>query len=276
MPQIQEIPQSLIDERAAEMLGRSFEAGVAFVRQARSHGVPFEALQRLAQKPNDPWWAHLDELVPKPEAALVPAQAATPWSPTDDERKVVSRFVESNLKFWRDVHGIDLRLPEDVYPLFPRLVPGFERYIVMPQIGLNAIWEGQSRSFKAWKYFDTEPEAFVTQNERSAAKTGLYVILVRESVEPDSDLLNLSASMVKKRKLKTETLAERLVHGHQYYIETKGHLDVNGWTICSGSRYSDGGVPYAYWRGADREVRVDWSGVDDRDPSSGPRAAVTL
>ncbi|HEY9480734.1 MAG TPA: hypothetical protein VIR98_00705 [Candidatus Paceibacterota bacterium] len=268
-------------------LGVISEFSITCGRIARTSGVPLEVIQRLGESKSDPFWVQLKDSLKRAAEPVEPilgsvatpvgqVQIAGPWVPTDDERKIVSRFVESNCKFWRDVHGIDLQLPDDVFPIFPRLVPGFGRYIVMPKIGLNAIWDGQLKSFKAWKYFDTKPEAFVTENERDAAETGLYVILVRESVEPDDDLCNMSAGMVKKRKLKTETLAERLVHGHQFFFETQQYLDVNDWTICSGSRYSGGGVPSVRWDDAGREVQVGWDGVGGRGPSSGPRAAVTL
>jgi hypothetical protein len=263
-------------------LGVISEFSVTCGRIARTSDIPFEVIQRLGESKNDPFWTQFRENLKRaagqPEVATVstPVKPVEPWDPSIGERRLVNRSVELNLKFWRDIHGIDLQLPENVYSIFPRLVPGFERYIVMPQVGLNAIYVGQSKSFRAWKYFDAEPEAFVTENERDAQKTGLYVILVRESVEPDRDLLNVSAGMVKKRKLATETLAERLIHDHQFWFENKQHLDVNGWTICSGSRCSDGGVPLANWRGGTHKVQVHWNGVDYRLPALGPRAAVTL
>ncbi|KKT39348.1 MAG: hypothetical protein UW28_C0036G0014, partial [Parcubacteria group bacterium GW2011_GWA2_44_13] len=40
----------------------------------------------------------------------------------------------------------------------------------------------------------------------------------------------------------------------KYFKETGKHLDISNWTLCSGSRYSDGGVPVVGWYG-------DYSGM---------------
>ncbi len=70
------------------------------------------------------------------------------------------------------------------------------------------------------------------------------------------------------------TLRERMLMEIQYFKETGNHLDVVGWTICSGSRFSDGGVPCVDFHGAHDEVNVYWYGVDGSDPAGGLRQPV--
>ncbi|KKT39089.1 MAG: hypothetical protein UW28_C0040G0008, partial [Parcubacteria group bacterium GW2011_GWA2_44_13] len=48
----------------------------------------------------------------------------------------------------------------------------------------------------------------------------------------------------------------------KYFKETGKHLDISNWTLCSGSRYSDGGVPCVRWDSHYSEM-----GVDGADPS---------
>lgn len=64
--------------------------------------------------------------------------------------------------------------------------------------------------------------------------------------------------------LKGITLRERLLLEIAYFKETGDHLDINNWTLCSGSRSSDGSVPYVRWYPDDGEVRVYWYCSGDR------------
>lgn len=70
------------------------------------------------------------------------------------------------------------------------------------------------------------------------------------------------------------TLRERLFLELAYFTETGEHLDVTGYTICSGSRDSDGGVPGVYWSADYRGVGVRWYDVGRRGATNGLRQAV--
>ena len=70
------------------------------------------------------------------------------------------------------------------------------------------------------------------------------------------------------------TLEERLLLEIEYFKKTGKHLDVENWTLCSGSRYQDGYVPSAYWDGD--EFGVDWYGSDGRFACGRARSAVFL
>ena len=71
------------------------------------------------------------------------------------------------------------------------------------------------------------------------------------------------------------TLLERLILEVKYFTETGKHLDVKGVTLCTGSRNSDGNVPYVDWFSDASEVCVGWYDVDDSGPMVGLRSAVS-
>jgi len=62
------------------------------------------------------------------------------------------------------------------------------------------------------------------------------------SIEPDATILGKSAREADSH-MTGITLRERLLMEIEYFKETGQHLDVKGWTICSGSRDSVGCVP---------------------------------
>lgn len=96
-------------------------------------------------------------------------------------------------------------------------------------------------------------------------KDGAYTVRVRRRVEVDEENKNLSAEQLKTKGDAGITLLEYLLLFLGYYITTKKCLDEVNWTLCSGSRYSDGCVPHAYWLPGHREFYVRWAGSDYRD-----------
>lgn len=123
----------------------------------------------------------------------------------------------------------------------PPMQPGLDRLLVMQEgFGPNKYYEASERYFSCWKYTDDLDEATRGRNEREWDKT--YAIWVRSRKEADEELKNLSANTLKKKKIKTITLAERIWFGLDWYIEKKEHLDEQNITLCAGSRVSDGDV----------------------------------
>ncbi len=66
----------------------------------------------------------------------------------------------------------------------------------------------------------------------------------KKVIEADKELKSLSANNLKKQGIACITLRERLIMELQYFKETGGHLDIDNWTLCAGSRDSDGLVPH--------------------------------
>ena len=150
--------------------------------------------------------------------------------------------------------------------VLPDYEKGFDRLIVIPRgLTLNPVWAACQKVFagKTWSAYGDDLDASVPVNDRMS--TASYAIRVRERVEADEELKNLSANDLKKKKIAGITLLERLVYGLKYFDETGNHLDRENRTLCSGSRRSGGDVPDVDLD-SDGRVHVGWynpSGSDD-------------
>jgi hypothetical protein len=83
-----------------------------------------------------------------------------------------------------------------------------------------------------------------------------YAVRNRDRVEADKENKNISADELATRGILSSTCLERLIHGYKYCVKTGNHLDIDNWTLCSGSRGSGGSVPsvgfgyglvFVYW-----------------------------
>jgi len=97
----------------------------------------------------------------------------------------------------------------------------------------------------------------VSINDRSPS-SGSYAIWLRDRVEADEEHKNKSANYLKSANISGITLLERLLFEFKYFRETGKHLDVQNWTLCSGSRYTGGGVPRVDWGPGSRGLWVYW------------------
>jgi hypothetical protein len=113
--------------------------------------------------------------------------------------------------------------------------------------------------FPCWRGYDNFDGM---ESDRTSNKA--YSIKVKANVEADENLKNLSADDLKEKGIKGITLLERLVLEKDYFLKTGKHLDINNVTACTGSRYSDGHVPYVDWN--DDRLKVYWYSVDNRYP----------
>lgn len=96
----------------------------------------------------------------------------------------------------------------------------------------------------------------------------------RKNVEADSEFANMSADDLEKAGHVGITLRERIIMERQYFDETGKHLDIENWTLCSGSRNSVGYVPLADWD--DDKFRVCWFLRDFQGSYLRSRQAITL
>jgi len=86
----------------------------------------------------------------------------------------------------------------------------------------------------------------------------------KKTVEADEELRNKLADDLEKEGIQGITLRERLIMELQYFEETGKHLDIDNFTLCAVSRYSDGRVPLVGWDTDDRGVCVGWDNSDNR------------
>lgn len=89
---------------------------------------------------------------------------------------------------------------------------------------------------------------------------GGYIIALRPCSEADEENKNLSADRCHELGIFGMTLLERMMLELWYFWRTKKHLDIDNWTLCSGSRYLDGNVPSVFFR--DDKVHVGWYDSD--------------
>src|SRR3989344_2224068 len=189
---------------------------------------------------------------------------------------VVGNSTETQLARWLSLYraiGITLD-PSQVK--IPERKSGFDRLIVVskgmtPQKAFDlctARFGGKTR-----KYTSESLNSVVPTSDRTADK-GPYAVWVRDLQEADEELKNLSATMLTEQSIAGITLTERLLLEIAYHQETKQHLDTGNWTLCSGSRYSGGGVPDVLW--GDDELEVLWNCSDNRHSRLRSRAVVTL
>jgi hypothetical protein len=155
--------------------------------------------------------------------------------------------------FYQDL-GIEsyfsgVRIPDDP--------GGFERVIIMaPGIMSQKAYDFCARDFKCWKWIDKNLDEIIVSDRTT--KNGPYAIRIRDRVEADEELKNLSANDLKKQNILGITIEERLIFGLKYFKETGKHLDINNWTLCVGSRYADGNVPSVHWHSHYGEMDVYW------------------
>lgn len=119
--------------------------------------------------------------------------------------------------------------------------------------------------FTAWKYVERELDVAIPTNDRSEA-SGDYAIWLRDRVEADEEHKSKSADDLSQAGIKGITTRERLLLELWYEWKNRSqHLDIENWTLCSGSRDGDGSVPDVGWDSDGRELGVGWYDRDDRD-----------
>ena len=129
--------------------------------------------------------------------------------------------------FWIKMNFINLYIP--------RRPASDWRLLIMVDLLLEEIaWKYRELKIPYWQYYN-DLDVEIVRNDRTA-QSGPYAIWVRDRQEADEELKNLSASKLAEMKISTETLAERMIHGLTYYLETGQHLDIKNITLCGGSR----------------------------------------
>ena len=148
-----------------------------------------------------------------------------------------------------------------------------QKGLTMNQIAeaLRKLLIAHDPAWKLWQYAD-DLDKVVTHNIRTSAQS--YAIWVRVDQESDEEFRGQSTRQADSDMLIGVTLLEHLVHRMVYLVETRQHLDHEGFTLCSGSRNSDGSVPDAHWYPGSREVFVSWRALGGSSQSGGVRRAV--
>lgn len=163
-------------------------------------------------------------------------------------------------KFYEKVFGEDVDFSNVSIPK----KPGENWWLIILAKGmtLEKLFQKCREKFGVWKWTEDNLDKIVISDRTS--KDGHYAIWVRANIEADEEFKNLSANQLKKQSHKGITLEERLVLELFYFWKTKKHLDIQNWTLCSGSRCADGRVPNVHWDGDKMRVsRYDSDDVRD-------------
>lgn len=167
--------------------------------------------------------------------------------------------LQEMVRFYQEVFGLELDVSSVALPVERE---GFGWLLLAPaEMTLNRAFAKCKERFPSASYVGDDLNKGVPTNERDPAKIGAYAIRLRDRVEADEEWKETSADTIASRRVTTITLLERVLLELWYHWKTGKHLDVNNWTLCSGSRDADGYVPSADW--SDGRFRVGWRGPDD-------------
>jgi hypothetical protein len=194
-------------------------------------------------------------------------QRINPFNPKD-----YSEPISNWQNFYEKLFGKKYDFSEVRIPEKPSV--GRWRLLVIIDLTLEQLYAKCKELFPCWRWTDEDLDKTVSWNERDA-NNGSYAIWVKDEVEADEELKNLSANDIKAKGVKTETLAERLIHELGFFNETGKHLDVKNATLCAGSRYSDGSVPNVHFHPDYGEVDVFWYDPDNHRDRLRAREAVS-
>ncbi|KKT20937.1 MAG: hypothetical protein UW06_C0049G0002 [Parcubacteria group bacterium GW2011_GWE1_43_8] len=155
--------------------------------------------------------------------------------------------------------------------VIPEKKSGFDRLIIVaPGMTPQVLFNKCSGLFKTWKYTDKDLDEVII-SDRTPAK-GAYAIWLRDRIEADEEMKNISANQIKQQQIITCTLEERILYELKYFKETNQHLDVQKITLCAGSRSRHGHVPSVSW--GDSKMVVRWYDPGNQNDNLRARAAV--
>lgn len=179
--------------------------------------------------------------------------------------KIVFTGMDNSIESWQKFYLKYFGLVVDFSQVkIPTNLADFLRIIFIAEgLKLSDVLKAMTKAgIKWWTYsVNDDLDKIITENVRNP--TTAYAIRIRERVEADEELKDLSANQLKERGVNCMTLLERLVYGLKYFSEMGKHLDIVSWTLCVGSRDSDGYVPsVAFGPGGDRISVYCWRHVD--------------
>lgn len=235
--------------------GIDFKRIFFLVEEFERQGLDFESFLELIKEDKDLAKELFEFVKVKLQPDSVDAVYLASW------KKVYKEW------FDMDINISGLKVPENYDPEKHFLV------LVAKDITMNAVVKAMKKRFNV--YLSTEDlDSSVTKNDRNP-QDGNYLVLFNRNIEADEEFKNMSANDLAKKGHKGITLFERLLLEVLYYNKTKEHLDINNWTLCSGSRFSDGHVPCVHWYSGHGKLNVFWYFPDGSGGGLGSRSVVS-
>lgn len=149
-------------------------------------------------------------------------------------------------KFWREVFGLKADFSKTFIP--NNVDTNLNFLQLMPQgLTYQQVHDKEKTMYsKYWDYKDNWPDNIDMEfEERKTDKN--YAFWHSGNAEADEIYKNKSADWILKKKIKTMTRLEGAVFGLYMLWKHKIIIDKKVISLWSGSRYSDGRVPYSYW-----------------------------
>lgn len=147
--------------------------------------------------------------------------------------------------------------------------------LVASGLNYNQVIRMLRKKFPVWLWSEDLDKIIDFSKEQRRAIDKPYVIWVKANVKADPKLANKSANDLVGQKL--ATLMERLLLEVFYFcvVNPGQHLDIENWTLCSGSRYADGYVPRVDFDLRAGKVSVGWTHPGDADGRLRVRSVVS-
>ncbi len=177
----------------------------------------------------------------------------------DEVFGIIDEFADSRrnwAKFYKDEFGWTVDFNSVIIPPRPNKEGLWRLVFIAKGITPNKV-------FKAWRFkkvdYDVDLDNVLINKRNSGTH---YAIWVSANENPDEKYLNESVEQADPVMEIGITLLERMVLGSYHFNVTGKHLDTGGATLCSGSRRSDGKVPFVALY-PDNTVRVNWCDFDE-------------
>lgn len=156
--------------------------------------------------------------------------------------KPVLYWLDEMMRFYKEVFDLKCDYSKLRAPV-PR--ERFDWLLVADhRVGAQTAFDKCQERFRTCKSTDSSLDVAVPTNDRSQ-KDGDYAIWLRNQVEADEEHRSKSARDLKA--VAGITLRERLMLELWYEWKRDQHLDVENYTLCSGSRDDCGNVPSVRW-----------------------------
>lgn len=180
--------------------------------------------------------------------------------------------VDTWIQFYQDVFNLHLDLAQVEIPC---IEPVFSwRMIIAHTLTYELLHEVLTNTLTTCskcEMQDFHNHIRVMQDDRSPRQR-TYSFLIRNTIEADSVHRNKPVLSFQEQKLRGITLLERLVLELFFWYQNQKHLDLSGFTVCSGSRWDNNSVPLIGVGGVpDGPIRIGYCGLNTREESGAIR-----
>ncbi|OGI23578.1 MAG: hypothetical protein A3E91_02845 [Candidatus Moranbacteria bacterium RIFCSPHIGHO2_12_FULL_40_10] len=220
--------------------GQKFEIAGSFVRNASKilDGVPFDIAKEFVET------AVLEDIFRGSVIQYCNVRDAELKKISVKKKpNLFSKILSAQERFYKEEFGkkcdfAGLIIP-DAKKIFAWLMCMTEK------VGIEELLSGGKNPQPSWKYTNSPLDKVINLEFGRDGHKEPYIFRAKANIEADGNLKNISANKIAEIGIKTMGLKERLALGRflYWFRKKKIILDAVNWTLSSGSRFSDGGVP---------------------------------